>query len=500
MSLHAQLSPEAQARLEAQRRTSTISSVIISILTVVLIGLILAFILIRPMIKETPTIVTYSGAGAREEDPEARKMTNQLRREPSAPSSSLAKVIAANTVSPTAVPVPEIDTPDPSTDFGSGDDFGDGWGSGGEGGGGGFGNIPATMRKRCSQEDRMQRLQEHGGTEKCEEAVVKGLDWLKATQAQDGSWGGGNKSAMTGFALLAYLGHCETPLSEKYGDTVLRGITYLVNLGMQNNGKLIQKGGEKDKPWPYEHSIATYALGEATTFCKQLGVTVPNLPEVTQKAGQYIIDNQHKSGGWDYLYDESGDRGGDLSISAWHVQALKACYHTNMDFRNMRSCIAKALEFVGERQDSNGGFGYQGKTPAGDTGGYYTLTGAGVLCYQMWDKGSQSNARNGAKYIEKNTKFDYNTEFCDLYGHYYEVQAMMNRGGEQWKKYNALFRDQLLNNQNADGSWKTPGGGKNVRAVAANFVGDVHYRTCLCILMLETYYRFLPGTGAATRG
>jgi hypothetical protein len=47
---------------------------------------------------------------------------------------------------------------------------------------------------------------------------------------------------MTGLALLAYLGHCETPLSEKYGDTVLRGLTYLINIGMSNNGKLDPQG------------------------------------------------------------------------------------------------------------------------------------------------------------------------------------------------------------------------------------------------------------------
>jgi hypothetical protein len=164
------------------------------LVVVVLMGLILAFILIKPLFQETPTIVTYQGNSSKDEEMETRKMTNQIQRKPSAPSSSLAKVIAANTTSPTAVPIPEVDVPDPSTDFGSGDDFGDGWGSGGDGGGGGFGNIPATMRKRCSKEDRLQRLQENGGTEKCEEAVVKGLDWLQKTQHKDGSWGGATRA------------------------------------------------------------------------------------------------------------------------------------------------------------------------------------------------------------------------------------------------------------------------------------------------------------------
>jgi hypothetical protein len=101
-----------------------------------------------------------------------------------------------------------------------------------------------------------------------------------------------------------------------------------------------------------------------------------------------------------------------------------------------------------------------------------------------------------------NTRFDYNTEYCDLYGHYYESQAMMQLGGEEWKQYNELFRDQLLNNQDADGSWKVPGGGKAPRAVAPQFINDVIYRTSLCTLMLEVYYRFLntDGGGKSRRG
>ena len=269
MSLHAQLSPEAQARLHAQRRNSTISSIIISVLVIVLICLTLAFIFLPNWVKETPVIVSYQGTVTQDENLEVKKMNNSVERKPSAPSSSMAKVIAANTVSPTAVPVPEVDVPDPSTDFGNGDDFGDGWGSGGDGGGGGgFGNIPATMRKRCSPEDRMARLTENGGTPQCEEVVVKGLRWLKSTQNADGSWAGGNQCAMTGLALLAYLGHCETPLSEEFGDSCLKAITFLVNRGMEKDG-VLSSSGEKNH-LPYEHGIATYALAEASTFCKQL--------------------------------------------------------------------------------------------------------------------------------------------------------------------------------------------------------------------------------------
>ena len=32
----------------------------------------------------------------------------------------------------------------------------------------------------------------------------------------------------------AYLAHCETPLSEEFGENVLKGISFLVDLGMKD--------------------------------------------------------------------------------------------------------------------------------------------------------------------------------------------------------------------------------------------------------------------------
>ena len=389
---------------------------------------------------------------------------------------------------------------------GSGGGRGDGKGFGFGGGGSGqlFGLIPEDMRKRCSPEDRLERLTQNGGTPACEEAVQKALAWLKSKQNSDGSWGNNNQAAMTGLALLAYFGHCETPVSEEYGESCMKGIVYLVNLGNRNEGKVATNLG--DKHWPYEHGIATYALGEATTFCTQLKVDVPGLLEVTQKAGQFIIDNQHESGGWEYSYETKDDGkddrkpGGDVSIAGWQIQALKACDHSKkvLKFNRMTSTINKGLEFLVECQDESGGFGYSGKAPSGGLD-YHTLTGVGMLCHQMWGKGGQSPVKRGADYIREKSKFEYNTKFSDLYAHYYESQAMMQRGGDDWKFYNEMFRDQLLDNQDADGSWKVPGGGKPLRAVGAQFAnnnldGQI-YRTTLCTLMLEVYYRFLSTGG-----
>ncbi len=478
--IHAELSTEARTKWEAMRRNTTISSIVIAFLTVALLLLVLGYFTLAPYLNNPEVIITYNGKSLQEEVIENPKVNPASHQKPSAPASTSAKVIAATINSNIAIPIPEIESMNPTMSFGDGDDFGDGinGSDGGIGPGNGQGNLPPGVRKRCSKADRLQRLSEMGGNEECEEAVLKALRWMQKNQAADGSFPGAKKSAMTGLALLAYLGHCETPLSEEFGDTVLKAIVYLVNLSMANDGKCADNF--TDKHWPYEHAICVYALSEATTFCKQLNIAIPNLEQATQKSGQFLIDNQHSSGGWEYAYDESNRRGGDVSIVGWHIQALKAMKHTDLDFKNLKLCVKKGLNYLESKQDDNGGFGYSSKKP---NGSYYALTGVGVLCFQMWDKPSSSQVRKGVNYIANNTKLDWNGP-CDLYAHYYEAQAMLNRGGKDWQHYNAIMRDTILKNQSKEGTWLSKGHGAGLM-----------YHTALCTLMLEVYYRFLPSSG-----
>jgi hypothetical protein len=344
--------------------------------------------------------------------------------------------------------------------------------------------LDPTLVKRCSKADRLARLRENGGTSECEEAVVKGLRWLKANQNADGSWGKANQSAMTGLALLAYFGHCETPAGGEFSDSSLKGITYLIDIGMKNNGVLTPAAASQSSP--YEHAIATYAMGEAATFCKELGI--PSLMEVTQKAGQFIIDNQHVNGGWAYGYSKADNAHTDSSITGWQLQALKACSHTGIKYKGMDATVRKGLGYLSSLQNENGGFGYNSKAVRPG------LAGVGVLCFQMWGKEKSPEARNGVKFIKENFKFDWNTADSDLYSHYYASQAMMNAGDNYWKSYNKIFRDQLINNQNPDGSWKAPAFTSHGQTPDK----DV-YRNTLSILMLEVYYRFLNTSGGERR-
>ncbi|WP_411827394.1 vWA domain-containing protein [Luteolibacter sp. AS25] len=128
MSIHVQISEEAKARLRAQKRNSTISSFVVSILAIVIVGLALGVVLLPSIVKETPTIVTYKATTAPAEKPQEEKTKSKVQKKPTAPASSQVKVIATNSASAVSIPVPDVAIETEALDFGDGADFGGGWG------------------------------------------------------------------------------------------------------------------------------------------------------------------------------------------------------------------------------------------------------------------------------------------------------------------------------------------------------------------------------------
>lgn len=137
MSIHAQISDEARAALAAQKRVSSISSIVIAILSCFLLGLILFVIAMTVEVKSPPQIVSYNPSVQETQDVQKPEVTNEVVKPPSAPSMSMARVIASSSSSSISVPNPVADVSAPSLDFSAGDDFGNGFdGSGwGEGAG-----------------------------------------------------------------------------------------------------------------------------------------------------------------------------------------------------------------------------------------------------------------------------------------------------------------------------------------------------------------------------
>lgn len=247
MSLHAQLSPEAQARLKAQQRISTLTSIIVAILSVALIGTLLLLLLLPSVETFTPEIVSYHSPS--EEDNKVQKrqiITRAVERKPSAPSSSMARVIAANTQSNVAVPIPEINVTEPSTEFGDGNDFGDGWGEDDMGTG-----ASTTFFGQEVKGDRILYVIDYSGSMRGQREALMRAELTKSVMQLNGD----KQYQMIFFAGPAWVASEKSPSGKKmfnakaFSYTAQDGVTYKwVAKGSTIHG-WVPDGERQTPPW-----------------------------------------------------------------------------------------------------------------------------------------------------------------------------------------------------------------------------------------------------------
>ena len=341
-------------------------------------------------------------------------------------------------------------------------------------------SLPGTLGGRMGA-GRARAMAQNGMKPKSEQAVLRGLLWLAQHQNEDGSWGDDSKAAMTGFAVLCFLGHGELQDSPQFGTTIGRALTWIFENGTKYEGRL-HMAQVFTPSGVYEHAICAYALGEYYSMTRDRRVL-----KLLMQAIAHIIEGQGPGGGWMYAYDKSAD---DLSVSGWQIQALKAAHLGQLQMPGVDKALTKSTAYIERVRGPNGGYGYRG---AGDE---YSLTGVGILCQLFW-KGERGNLRQGMSWLleqtEKRKPVKYKEFSADLYAWYYHTQACLMFGGDAWTKWNGWFQDEICDVQNADGSWPSPGGSAVGPQSGDTLTGAV-YRTSLCVLMLEVFYRYMPTT------
>jgi hypothetical protein len=345
----------------------------------------------------------------------------------------------------------------------------------------GLGSLPGTMSGRMGA-GRAKAMDQNKMKTKSEAAVLKGLNWLQQNQNADGSWGDANKPAMTGFALLCFLGHGETPESQQFGLTVNKAVQWILENGTKNQGRL-NMAGAFSQPGVYEHGICAYALGEYYTMTKDEKVA-----ELFKQAIGHIIQGQGPGGGWMYSFDKTAN---DLSVSGWQIQALKAAHLSQLPIPGVDATLDKAMKYIEDSKGKQGGYGYRGPEDR------YSLTGVGILCRLFWGA-KRGEVQKGMEFLldttEQKKPVKYKSPDADLYAWYYHTQACLMFGGSAWTKWNRWFQDEICDVQNPDGSWPKTGAEKPHGPEGAETKTGAVYRTSLCILMLEVFYRYMPTT------
>ena len=319
-------------------------------------------------------------------------------------------------------------------------------------------------------------LREGGGTSASEAAVTKGLRWLIRQQLADGRWTLGvaadaNPVAATALGLLPFLAAGKTHKADKsnpYDKNILKGIEFLKRSQDPKTGFF---GGSM-----YSHGLATIALCEAYGLSQD-----PALRKSAQAGINSIVNSQNDAnGGWSYGNNKT-DPHRDLSISGWQIMALKSGQMAGLVVPVVS--IERAKAFLRNSCNADDGYGY---TPG--TGSTARMTAVGLLCRQYienWGPANPQMLKAVKGFIRTNPP-----DHQDVYYYYYATQVMHHFGGDEWRAWNEKMRDYLIKKQDAtmganEGSWSPAGD-----PYAA--VGGRMMVTCLNILTLEVYYRYLP--------
>jgi hypothetical protein len=305
-------------------------------------------------------------------------------------------------------------------------------------------------------------------------AINKGLDYLAAQQADEGSWltGGGQAYpvAMTGLAGMAFLAHGDAPTRGKYSKHVQGAVEYLVRCATPT-GLITSANQDAGMPM-HGHGFALLFLATAYgTISKQALRT--QVQATIRKAVTLTSQGQSPQGGWTYT-PGSGDEG---SVTVTQVQALRAAH--NSGFLVPRAVIEESVSYLEKCRTPEGGIQYS----LGSGGGpRLAISAAAVATLYNAGQFDSAIATDCLKYVwdhfRANEGWDKGAGH-NYYSHLYASQGFYMAGDEYWDKYFPAARDQLLSMQAPDGSWHGDG------------IGEV-YGTAIAAIILQLPFKFLP--------
>ncbi|MBK7404303.1 MAG: terpene cyclase/mutase family protein [Phycisphaerales bacterium] len=309
-------------------------------------------------------------------------------------------------------------------------------------------------------------------TPELDEAVKRGLARLAAVQNEDGSFGGGRYSknvAITALAGLAFMADGNLPGRGEYAPVVEKGLAYILANSTENG---LIAADAANGPM-YGHGFATLFLGEVYGMTARGGDTAQadRVYEALSRACRLIERTQNDQGGWRYNpvpYDA------DVSVTICQIMALRSARNAGLEID--KKVIDRAVEYVRQCQNPDGGFKYQLESGTSawprSAAGVASLYYAGIYEDNAIDKGLAYLLDTATPGKEANAAHYF-------YGHYYATQTMYLAGGAYWQDWWPAIRGQLIASQLDDGSW------------ADTSIGDA-YGTAMSLIILQMPKRYLP--------
>ncbi|MGE0431956.1 MAG: prenyltransferase/squalene oxidase repeat-containing protein [Planctomycetota bacterium] len=368
-------------------------------------------------------------------------------------------------------------------------------------------------------------LRKHGGSAGTENAVNAGLEWLKREQQANGSWLPTDSptnmryyaEGYTALAVLCFLGAGHAPNSlSPYRETVQRAIDWL--LDRQDRDGLF---GQRIMGMGYNQAVSTLALAEAFAMTGDARTR-----RAVVKALDWLYDAQQPTGGWDYTNNKYQERT-DTSITGWVVMAMKSALIGGIDvsrraWDEAHRAILDLTTDTGEVYYSREGTIYPLRRGTG-------MAAVGLLCRLYWgehdgtrsvdgsdrplvaldktlkwvtdnppsaDKlrapNSQWDSMNAAERVNLPSDDEF---FHTVYFWYYGTLSLFtytSGEGQLWLDWNQAMQAAVLPLQHTDESVKRLYGSWDPLHPFWGAYSGRLYATCLNILNLEIYYRYLP--------
>ena len=302
-------------------------------------------------------------------------------------------------------------------------------------------------------------------TDEMRSAVERGLVYLAAAQAGDGSYGSERYPkhvGMTSLAAMAFMADGHLPGRGRYGRNVEKAVDFVLRSAAESG---FISADTSHGPM-YGHGFATLMLGEVYGMTGDARVR-----EVLIKAVRLIVNTQNHEGGWRYHpipFDA------DISVTICQIMALRSARNAGLSVP--RETIDRAVKYVRQCQNpADGGFRYM--LTSGGSAFPRSAAGVASLFYAGIYEGE--DIKRGVGYLmSEGENITFRSGGHYYYGHYYAGQAMYLAGGEYWEIWYPRIRDELVSKQGDDGSWDSSHGGS--------------YGTAMGLLILQIPNRLLP--------
>jgi hypothetical protein len=369
--------------------------------------------------------------------------------------------------------------------------------------------VPAPAQEKPAADAKKADLKK-----RTDEAIERGLEWLKKTQAQDGHWdapGGQYPTSMTALAGMCFLMEGSTLKDGKYSDQVKKAVDWFLAANRQQPNGLIG-----DVRNPTESTRYMYGQGFGTMFLacaygeEEDKDQREKLEKCLKRAVEFICKAQtnkrHRKpegkevdiGGWGYVSASDANNFDEGSVTITALQGLRAARNAGIPVP--KENIQKATDYLEACTSSDGGviYSYAGGGGAARGPGHPPITAAAVACAFSAGQYKSELAKRWITFCKEKIPVAKGRVAHDEYQSYYYAQFVYVLGDDRyadlfpkedkgthltWSKYREVMFPYIIDQQDKNsGSWNA-GGGYGIGPVFA---------TCVNLTILQLEKGLLP--------